>query len=165
MERIYLHWSGGDYVTVHSAYHYCVAFDGASVYVVQTNDLRANMRDVYADEGPYAAHTYRRNSFAAGLSVMGMQGATPHDFGAYPLRDDMLDALCVAAARIADAYAIPVENILTHAEAAVEDGYFGAGSDDLRWDIARLQPSTHALRAAEARETADILRARIAARR
>lgn len=147
---------------MHPAYHYCVAYDDASVYVVQTNDLRANMRDVYASDAPYAAHTYRRNSFAAGVSVMGMQGASPSDFGRYPLREEMLDALCVVAARVAAAYGIALDAIRTHAEAALEDGYFGAGGDDERWDIGRLQPSPATLRPEEARETGQALRERIA---
>jgi N-acetylmuramoyl-L-alanine amidase len=161
LDRIYLHWSGGDYATVYPAYHYCVASDGSSIYVAQTHDLRDNMRDVYADDAPYATHTARRNSFAAGLSVMGMQNARSSDFGAYPLRDDMIDVLCAVAARIATAYAIPLAKILTHAEAAVEDGYFGEG-DDQRWDIARFAPSLEPLLAADATAAGIVLRARIA---
>jgi hypothetical protein len=91
-----------------------------------------------------------------------MAGATPHDFGAFPLRDDLLEALCRVAAIVAAHYAIPVEPgfVATHAEAALEDGYFGAG-DDERWDIARLAPDPHPLRAEEATLIGDLLRARI----
>jgi len=164
LERIYLHWSASDYQSAHTAYHYCIAWDGERAYVVETSDLRANMRDVYATRGPYTAHTLKRNSFAAGLSVMGMKDARPDDFGDYPLVDTAVDALCAVAARIARAYAIPVDaaHVMTHAEAALEDGYFGAGSDDVRWDIARLRPSPVPLSPRDAREIGAHLRNRIA---
>jgi hypothetical protein len=163
LDRIYLHWSGWDDDIVHASYHYCIARDGERLYVVHTNDLRANMRNVAEPGAPYAAHTARRNSYAAGLSVMGMRDATPHDFGAYPLRDDAIDALCAVAKRIADAYAIPAdaEHVMTHAEAALIDGYFGAGADDVRWDIARLIPRPEPLAPNDARTTGDELRRRI----
>jgi hypothetical protein len=52
--------------------------------------------------------------------------------------------------------------VRTHAEAAVEDGYFGDGADE-RWDIARLAPAPEPLHPREATATGDALRARIAA--
>ena len=60
-------------------------------------------------------------------------------------------------------YALPIdaEHLLTHAEAAIVDGYFGDG-DESRWDLARLRPSSLALDADEARATGEHLRARIA---
>jgi hypothetical protein len=161
LERIYLHWSGGDYTTVYPAYHYCIAWDGTPI-VVTTNDLRANMRDVYASNDPYAAHTYRRNSFSAGLSVMSMQHATPADFGAFPLRDEAIEAMCRVAGRLLAFYGLDAARICTHAEAAIEDGYYGAEGDDVRWDIARLEPSSLPLTEEEARTTGDRLRARCA---
>jgi hypothetical protein len=165
LERIYLHWTAGDYHTVYPAYHYCIALDdeGESI-VCATRDLRSNMREV-RDGGPlYAAHVAGRNSFAAGVAVAGMLGATPQAFGEYPLRDDMLEALCRVARALADAFAIPVDaaHVATHAEAAVEDGYFGAGADE-RWDIARLRPEPSPLEALEAVRAGDRLRARIRA--
>ena len=123
------------------------------------------MRDVYETHGPYAAHTYRRNSYAAGLSIMGMKDARPGDFGEYPLREDGIDALCEVAARLARAYGIEIDaqHVLTHAEAAIEDGYFGE-NDDERWDIARLAPSPEPLTEDDARRTGTLLRAAIAER-
>jgi hypothetical protein len=95
-----------------------------------------------------------------------MAGAKPHDFGSYPLRDDLIALACATVADACAAYRIPVESayVRTHAEAALEDGYFGSG-DDERWDIARLAPSDLALDAAEAARVGDVLRARIAASR
>ena len=74
IQSVYLHWSGGDYATVFPSYHFCVALENGRIVVAQTNDLRANMRDV-SSGGEYAAHTYRRNSFAAGIALIGMKDA------------------------------------------------------------------------------------------
>lgn len=160
---LYLHWTGGDYRTVYPAYHFCVASDDTGTpIVVATHDVRANMRDVRASGAPYAAHTAGRNSYALGLGVCGMLGAEPADFGPYPLRENLLDACCRLAANACTAYGISVEPgfVMTHAEAAVEDGYFGCG-DDERWDIARLAADTAPLEPGDARRTGDLLRARI----
>ncbi len=163
LRSISLHWTAHDYEAVFPAYHFCLR--GASdIVVVQTHDLRANMRDLRSDpSGPYAAHTLGRNSWSIGLAVCGMAGARPSGFGGFPLTQEQIDALCAVARTLAGAYHIPLTAIRTHAEAAVEDGYFGADGDDLRWDIARLAPRGEPLQAREARETGDALRARIAA--
>jgi hypothetical protein len=163
LRSIFLHWTAHDYDAVFPAYHFCLR--GVSdIVVVQTHDLRANMRDLRLDPtGPYAAHTLGRNSWSIGLAVCGMAGAVPSDFGRYPLTDAQIGGLCVVARRLADAYRIPPAAIRTHAEAALEDDYFGADDNDLRWDIARLAPRAEPLRAHEARESGDALRARIAA--
>jgi hypothetical protein len=134
------------------------------VLVHQTHDLRANMQDVtLATARPYAQHTRGRNSWAIGLSVAAMHEATPQDFGRYPITEPQLAGLCEVAARLAAFYRIAVGAIRTHAEAALADGYFGAGGDDQRWDIARLRPSREPLRPAEATETGDWFRTRIEA--
>ncbi len=164
IERIYTHWSGGDYATVYPAYHFCIAraADGR-ILVVQTHDPRANMRDVYADpEVPYAPHTYRRNSFALGIAIMAMRDATPSNFGAFPLTPELIDALCLVAATVAAHYRIPIEaeHVMSHAEAAIRDGYFGDG-DDERWDIARTQANAHPLVPHDALATGDALRERM----
>ncbi|MDP9024569.1 MAG: N-acetylmuramoyl-L-alanine amidase, partial [Candidatus Eremiobacteraeota bacterium] len=111
------------------------------------------------------AHTYGRNSFAAGISVMAMKGAVPSDFGDYPLTDQLVDALCCVGAAIVRAYGIPVDetHVLTHAEAAIADGYFGEGEGE-RWDIARLHPDPSPLTVHNAIDTGAELRRRIAAR-
>ena len=166
LRRIYLHWTGGDYRTVYPAYHFCVALDvDGSPLVATTNDVCANMRDVRADAAAlYAAHTAGRNSHALGLAVCGMLGATPADFGSFPLRDEMLDAFCGLAARACVAYAIPIDakSVMTHAEAALLDGYYGSAEGE-RWDIARLVPDMRPLEPDDATRTGELLRARIRA--
>lgn len=165
IDRLYLHWSAHDYFKVFPAYHVCVATDsGGGIVAVQTHDLKENMRDVSKDpEAPYAAHTRGRNSFAAGLSIMGMEGARPEDFGPYPLTEGLIHGLCVAAARLAAFYGVPCDrdHVMTHAEAGVAEGYFGNGEGE-RWDIARLRPAPGPLVPADAAAAGDELRRRIA---
>ena len=93
-----------------------------------------------------------------------MRDARPDDFGRFPLLDPTLALACATAARLCAFYRIPVdaEHVRTHAEAAVEDGYFGSG-DDERWDIARLSARPEPLDATEAASVGDVLRARIEA--
>ncbi len=167
IRSIYLHWTAGDYTTTYPAYHVCVGLDerGAPRAFV-THDVRANMRDVRAGDAPYAAHTAGRNAFAIGVAICGMRDATPHDFGAYPLRDDLVDLTCATVAAACAAYAIPLDpaHVLTHAEAAVVDGYFGDAAEQ-RWDIARFAAGDAPLEPGEARAAGDVLRARVAAAR
>jgi hypothetical protein len=158
-----LHWTGDDYEKVFPSYHFCIT-GFQDTWVHHTHDLRANMRDVrLAPDEPYAAHTFGRNSWSLGLAVAGMRGATPADFGPYPISAAQLEALCSVAARLAAFYAVPIGAIRTHAEAALDDGYFGAGGDESRWDIARFTPSPRPLVPADATTAGDALRRRIAA--
>lgn len=167
LDRIYLHWSADDYVSVHSCYHYCVTLVAGEAIVRATHDLAANMRDLTgAAAESYAAHTFGRNSYAAGLAVMAMRDARPDHFGPYPLTVAQIDAMCAVAAEIARAYDIPVDagHVLTHAEAAIVDGYFGTAEDE-RWDIARLEPSPVPLTPDDAANAGAALRAKIRAAR
>ncbi|BDE05772.1 hypothetical protein WPS_10480 [Vulcanimicrobium alpinum] len=150
LRAISLHWTAYDYERFFPAYHFCLT-GARDVIVHHTHDLRENMRDVRIDAGaPYAAHTRGRNSWSIGISIAAMQDATPADFGAYPITQAQREAMCVVAAALARFYRIVPEAVRTHAEAALDDGYFGAGSDDLRWDIARFAPSPEPLVPAEA---------------
>jgi hypothetical protein len=162
LRSIFLHWTGGDYTTVHSAYHFCLS-GTEEILVHHTHDLRDNMRNVRLDpSSPYAAHTAGRNSWSIGLSIAAMREATPADFGPFPVTAAQIDALCRVAARLARFYEIDVAAIRTHAEAALEDGYFGDG-DDERWDIARLRPSAEPLVPDEAQAVGELFRERIGA--
>lgn len=148
IDRIYTHWSAHDYRSVFPAYHYCVAIDGdGDVVIVNTHDVRENMRDVYKNpDDLYAAHTRKRNSYAIGISIMAMEGSRPDDFGPYPMTPAQIDAFCLLAAKIAAFYNIPIdaEHVMSHAEAALHDGYFGTAPEE-RWDIARLTPENRPL--------------------
>jgi hypothetical protein len=164
LRSISLHWTAHDYDAVFPAYHYCISRPD-EVLVHHTHDLRENMRDVRLDPSlPYAAHTAGRNSWSIGISIASMRDAVPANFGAFPLTGSQLDAMCRVAAVLASFFGIAVAAIRTHAEAALDDGYFGAatGDEHLRWDIARLRPSPEPLRPEEATATGDWFRARIA---
>lgn len=162
--HIYTHWSAHDYASVFPAYHFCVATaqDG-EIVVVNTHDVRENMREVYKEpETPYAAHTRGRNSFAIGISVMAMEGARPDDFGAFPLTPELVDALCFAGAKLAGYYNVPIdpEHVMSHAEAALRDGYFGTEPEQ-RWDIARLRAEPRPLEERDAVAAGDELRSKM----
>lgn len=164
IENIYTHWSAHDYQSVFPAYHFCVATrpDGKLV-VVNTHDVCENMRDVYeAPDEPYAAHTRGRNSFALGISIMAMEGATPADFGAHPLTEPLIDGLCKVGAYLAKYYDVPVhaDHIMSHAEAALRDGYFGTAENE-RWDIARLRADSRPLVPQDAIDVGEELRERM----
>ncbi len=162
VRTVYLHWTAGDYAQTFDAYHFCVALRDGLPIVVETRAVAANARDVREPGEPYAAHVAGRNSYAIGVAVCGMRDATPHDFGPYPLREDMLEAVCALVAQLCAQYgiAIDAEHVRTHAEAAVDDGYFGAG-DEQRWDVARLAPDPRPLEFTDARVVGDRLRERI----
>jgi hypothetical protein len=162
LRSVILHWTGGDYETVYPAYHFCLS-GPCDVRVHASHDLRANMHDLQTDSSTaYAAHTQGRNSYAAGIAVCAMHRATPTDFGRFPLSAQQIEALCIVSAALARTYGIALADVRTHAEAALDDGYFGAESDEVRWDIARLEPSREPLRADEARRAGDALRRLIA---
>ncbi len=163
IERIYTHWSAHDYESVFPAYHYCVATLDGEIAVANTSDLRCNMRNVYErPDDPYTAHTRGRNSYAAGISIMAMEGAAPDDFGQYPLTPALIDALCLVGARLASFYGVPIDadHVMSHAEAALQDGYFGTKPEE-RWDIARLVAEPRALEPNDAIVTGEELRSRM----
>ncbi|MBC5798776.1 MAG: N-acetylmuramoyl-L-alanine amidase [Candidatus Eremiobacteraeota bacterium] len=164
VDHLYVHWSAHDYQSVFPAYHFCIAGDGdGSIVVVNTHDVRENMRDVAEQpQRPYAAHTRGRNAYALGISIMAMREATPADFGDYPLTEPLVDALCLVTAKLAQAYGVPLdaEHVMSHAEAALHDGYFGTGPDE-RWDIARLAPDRRPLVPSDATRVGDELRVRM----
>lgn len=164
IERLYTHWSAHDYESVFPAYHFCVAtMTDGSIVVVNTHDVRENMRDISKNpDDPYAAHTRGRNSFALGISIMGMENATPSDFGPCGLSEPLVDGLCSVAAKLAALYGVTIddEHVMSHAEAALRDGYFGTGEQQ-RWDIARLAPNPRPLVAQDAIETGNELRERM----
>ena len=166
LRYVYLHWTGGDDSTIYDAYHLCIARRAAGWRVVLSRDPRDNMHDVTGNAArAYAAHTAGRNSYALGVAVCAMRDASPSDFGPFPLCEDALGLACRVVAEACAFYGIAVDarHVRTHAEAAVEDGYFGCAHDQ-RWDVARFVPSAEPLIAAEARAAGERLRERIRAR-
>jgi hypothetical protein len=93
---------------------------------------------------------------------MAMEGSKPEDFGLYPLTEERIDGLCLVGAKLAKAYKVPIdaEHIMSHAEAAVIDGYFGIKPEE-RWDIARLRAQPRPVQPRDAIEIGEELRTRM----
>jgi hypothetical protein len=125
-----------------------------------THDPRDNMPGL--TDAPMASHTWHRNSWALGIAIGGMDGATTNNFGKDPVQLHELQYLCAGAAALAAKYGVQANQdlgggehtIMTHAEAAIQDGYFGE-----RWDLALFEPGP--LTQTGARYHGDLLRQRI----
>jgi N-acetyl-anhydromuramyl-L-alanine amidase AmpD len=63
-----------------------------------------------------------------------MYNATTNDPGEYPVTKYQIEAMAALVAELMKRYSIPVENVLTHAEAADLDGY-GPATTCERWDL------------------------------
>ena len=152
IRNIYLHWTGGHYGQVYDDYHLCIDKDG-TVYV--------NCK--YLIE--YKTHTWMRNHGAIGIALCcGVDAACwlphncegylvetayeyPHcvqpdcalvDYGPEPPTAKQVDVMADVVAILCDALRLTItpETVLTHCEAAFEDGYGpGDGDPDMRWDL------------------------------
>lgn len=167
--RLYLHWEVEAFGCVDGAYNGVVALKGGMWRALISHDPRDNARQIGSGM-TYAEHTYQRNSFAFGLAVSGMDGATMADFGPDAIQGHELELLCSAGAAVCLKYGLnPLGTtthngvsehiILTHAEAAIFDSYFGE-----RWDLAIFNPNGDKSDAtpAQAVQSGAVLRARIA---
>lgn len=121
--KIYLHWSAGHYGQFFDDYHINIDKDG-SVYV-STNDLAAVL-----------AHTWHRNSGAIGVSLAACYGATTQNWGPEPPTIEQVEAMAQVVCILADALDLTIDSdrIMTHAEAANQDGY-GPLQTWERWDL------------------------------
>lgn len=126
-DMIILHWSGGNYDTVHSDYH--VNIDGSG--------------DIWMD-GSLAdrrQHTYMRNTPTIGISISCMYNAdiTPEGFvvrGRYPYKEIQLDTMAKVLAKICVEVGIPLSQVYTHSEIADIDGYgFHSKDPEMKWDL------------------------------
>ena len=138
MQQIYLHWAGTPYNAAPSVYNSIAKGDGTLVrsHAYGAGGLR---------------HTYGRNSRGVGLSIaaMGVKGGKWSEKRAwkeFPPTNAQLNAMTAEAARIAIAWGwkksdISKSKILTHAEAALQDGYGpGSGDSQMRWDYHYMNP-------------------------
>ncbi|MDL2280302.1 peptidoglycan recognition protein family protein [Selenomonadales bacterium OttesenSCG-928-I06] len=132
-QAIYLHWTAGGYNTVFSTYQFCIKGNG-DVYTKET----------YIQTG--GAHTYGRNSNSIAVSLCCAFGASPDKDG-LPTGDCPPTANQIeTAAKLIEVLAkkfgleINYDNIKTHAEAALEDGYGPhSGDPNTRWDLWKLK--------------------------
>ena len=128
VNRIYLHWSAGRYGQFFSDYHINIDANG-SLYTDMDSltDLKY--------------HTWHRNTGAIGIALAACYGATITsdgciDYGDYPPTSEQIDMMGKVVAKLCIEIGIPLENVLTHAEAADIDGYGLNGPDpDMRWDL------------------------------
>ena len=141
LTRAYLHWPGGGYCDRDGAYNCSTVFENGTWLPEITHDPRCNAKQI-ADGDDYAAHTYHRNSFAIGCAINGMG---PGD----PIQEHELEVFLAMVGAIAFKYNLDVAGrvesgehagepvIMTHAEAAIADGYWPD-----RVDLAALPPDT-----------------------
>ncbi len=133
-KQIYLHWSGGSYFPASASYHTSITGDGKPHYM-----------------HPYTkfvnGHTWRRNSKGVAISAMSMGHQPPEPYrealswAQTPIKNIQINSMALEVARLAMAWGwkkndISIKNVLTHAEAAHEDGYGpGSGDRETRWDL------------------------------
>lgn len=174
ISHIYQHWVASAYQLGNNdggcagSYNYLIDLrtDQDKWQLLIPTDPRQNAVTV-GEGAPYAAHTWERNSHALGIAVacMGGAGVGEHNFGAFPVQKHEIEALCACVAALAWLYRVPLDvtRNMTHAEAAILDGYFVTDrpADGItRWDLARLAASPEPLTKQEAVQTGNLLRSR-----
>lgn len=132
--KIYLHWTAGHYGMPFYDYHLCIDSDGT---IEATTD----------DLAEYLTHTWQRNSGAIGIALECCVGAKVFEdeesyyanLGDEPPTEEQIKSMASCIAVICRELGVPIdeEHVITHAEAADEDGY-GLDDDDpdCRWDLA-----------------------------
>lgn len=128
IDHIYLHWTAGHYGQFFSDYHINIDADGR-IYVPE--------RDLTIKRN----HTWQRNSRAVGIAICGCYDASANNgynsnLGSEPPTDAQIEAMSLATAVICKYAGIPIDNVMTHCEAALEDGYGPySGDPETRWDL------------------------------
>ena len=135
IDKIYLHWTAGNYHQFFRDYHFCIDEDGA--IIASTDDLTERK-----------AHTYMRNSNAIGIALCCCADARcwadgTVDFGSVPPTPAQIDSMAQVVAVLCEELGLVINanNVMTHCEAAEEDGY-GPSTTCERWDLWRL-PNVH----------------------
>ena len=165
VRRLYLHWAVAPFGCVFEDYNFMIDLVDGQWVIKTTGDPRDNIPGM--TDKPTHSHTWHRNSWALGIAIGGMDGATTSNFGKDPVELHELHYLCGAAAAVALKYNLqadqvigdpksstPEHTIMTHAECAANDGYWGE-----RWDLASFEPGPITI--SGARYHAELLRQRI----
>ena len=129
IKHIYLHWTAGRYDQFFDDYHLNIDGSGRVFRTCSSLDQ-------------IKAHTYQRNSGAIGITLCcalgaSWQGAEP-DLGSYPPTTLQLVALAKVVAVLCVGLGLALDEgaVMTHAEAALVDGYgAGSGDSETRWDL------------------------------
>lgn len=132
IDKIYLHWTAGNYGQYSDDYHICI--DGDGTIVACCNDL-TELKE----------HTWRRNSNAVGVAMCCCAGASAYaggviDFGEQPPTPAQIDRMAKVTAVLCEELGLEINryNVMTHCEAAEIDGY-GPSTTCERWDLWRLK--------------------------
>ena len=129
IKHIYLHWTAGRYEQFFDDYHLNIDGDGKVYRTCSSLD-------------ELKAHTYKRNCGAIGITLCcaldaSWQGEVP-DLGSYPPTTLQLVALAKVVAVLCVGLGLALDEgaVMTHAEAALADGYgAGSGDSETRWDL------------------------------
>ncbi len=132
IDRIYIHWTAGNYQQYFSDYHLLIDYDGK---IVSTTDDLTEKKE----------HTWKRNSNAIGIAMCCCVGATCQadgsvDYGSQPPTAAMIDSTAQVVACLCDALglAININNVMTHAEIAdrmPDPDKYGPETTCERWDL------------------------------
>lgn len=140
LNRIYLHWSAGDYHTISNAYHFSIDGNG---FVYYMNPLDKTL-----------AATWRRNTNSINISLMCGQDAVCYsedevDLGPCPPTIYQVQAMAKLVCVLCEELDLDIDPdiVFTHAEIASIDGY-GVEDDDpeMRWDLLVLPDSDGAIK-------------------
>ncbi len=123
IERLFLHWSAGNYEQYFDDYH--IAITGAGEIYKNSAPLTATL-----------AHTWQHNTGAVGICLCCAKGATPTDFGQFPPTEIQIDVLCRVCAVLLEGLGLLLSfaTVRTHAEQADLDDY-GPSTTCERWDL------------------------------
>lgn len=129
IDHVYLHWTAGHYGQAYDDYHICIDEDG-SVYIME--DFRETL-----------AHTYMRNRYAVGVSMLCCVEAEARSgynawLGYEPPTTAQIESLAQVVAVLAEEFNLPLDTsdyVMTHCEAADLDGYGPHGGGCERWDL------------------------------
>ena len=128
IEKIYLHWTAGNYGDYSDDYHINIDEDGS--IIATTNDL-TELKN----------HTWHRNSNAIGVAMCCCAGASAYkggiiDFADQPPTAAQIDAMSKVTAVLCEELGLEVNNrnVMTHCEAAEIDDY-GPSTTCERWDL------------------------------
>lgn len=128
IDKIYLHWTAGNYGNYSDDYH--INIDSNGSIVISGYDLTE-----------LKSHTWRRNSNAVGIAMCCCAGAVAYsadniDFGSQPPTEQQIDVMAKVVAVLCEELGLVINsnNVLTHCEAAELDGY-GPSTTCERWDL------------------------------
>lgn len=140
MKRIVTHWTAGGYQPgAHELRAYHILIDGEGKLHRGTHSIADNARDVNTAGGNYAKHVSMANSWAIGVTVCAMSGATLSRPGPYPMKKLQWEIMIAVTSELCSFYNIPVADrtVLGHGEVFTKLGIYQQGRRDpliLPWD-------------------------------